>query len=165
MTQTTDHMKLKKKDNQSASVLFKRGNKNIQRKRYGDKVWAETKGMAIQSLPHLGIQPIHIQPPNPNNIADAKKCMLTGAWYSCLLRGYARAWQIQRQMLTANCWTENGVPIGGVRERIEGVEGVCNPIKTTITTNQSSQGLNHHPKSTHGQTHGSSCICSRGWPC
>ena len=30
---------------------------------------------------------------------------------------------------------------------------------------QSSQGLNHQPKSTHGGTHGSSCICSRGWPC
>jgi hypothetical protein len=23
--------------------------------------------------------------------------------------------------------------------------------------------LNHQPKSTHGGTHGSSCICSRGW--
>jgi len=33
----------------------------------------------IQSLPHLGIQPIYIQPPNPENIADAKKYMLTGA--------------------------------------------------------------------------------------
>jgi hypothetical protein len=30
---------------------------------------------------------------------------------------------------------------------------------------QSSQGLYHQPKSTHGGTHGSSCICSRGWPC
>ena len=29
---------------------------------------------------------------------------------------------------------------------------------------QSSQGLNHQPKSTHGKTHDSSCICSRGWP-
>jgi len=35
-------MKLKKKDNQSvgASVLLKRGNKNIHRRRYGDKVWS-----------------------------------------------------------------------------------------------------------------------------
>jgi hypothetical protein len=30
---------------------------------------------------------------------------------------------------------------------------------------QSRQGLNHQPKSTHGGTHGSSHICSRGWPC
>ena len=58
---------------------------------------------------------------------------------------------------------------GGVREGTEGVEEVCNPIgRTTISTNQtfqSSQGLNHQPKSTHGGIHGSSCICSRGWPC
>jgi hypothetical protein len=30
---------------------------------------------------------------------------------------------------------------------------------------QSSQGLNHQSKSTHGGTHGSSSICSRRWPC
>jgi hypothetical protein len=39
----------------------------------------------------------------------------------------------------------------GVRERTEGAEGVCSPIGgTTISTNQnpqSSQGLNHQPKS------------------
>jgi len=68
-------------------------------------------------------------------------------------------------MLTANHWTENRVPIARVRERIEGAEGVCNLIRTTIPTNESSQGLNHHPKSTHALTNGSSCICSRGWPC
>ena len=49
------------------------------------------------------------------------------------------------------------------------LKGFYNPIgRTTISTNQtphSSQGLNHQPKSTHGGTHGSSCICSRGWPC
>jgi len=53
-------------------------------------------------------------------------------------------------MLTANYWTDNRVPNGRVRERIEGAEEVCNPIRTTIPTNQSSQGLNHHPKSTYG---------------
>jgi hypothetical protein len=34
----------------------------------------------------------------------------------------------------------------------------------TISTNQTlhrSQGLRHQPRSTHG----SSCICRRGWPC
>ena len=39
---------------------------------------------------------------------------------------------------------------------------------TTIWTNQypqSSYGLNHQPKSTHGGTDGSSCICSRRWAC
>jgi hypothetical protein len=33
----------------------------------------------------------------------------------------------------------------------------------TITP-QSSLGLNHQPKKTHGMTRGSNCICSRGWP-
>jgi hypothetical protein len=37
--------------------------------------------------------------------------------------------------------------------------------RTAISTNQSSKGLNPQPRSTHGGTHGSSCICSRGWPC
>jgi len=39
-----------------------------------------------------------------------------------------------------------GDPNGGIRERTEGAEGVCNPIGRTISTNQipqSSQGLNH----------------------
>jgi hypothetical protein len=79
------------------------------------------------------------------------------------------AWQIQKWVLTAIHWTEHRVPNEGARERTQGAEGVCGPIgRTTIWTNQypqSSQGLNHQPKSTHGGTHGSSCICSRGWPC
>jgi hypothetical protein len=29
---------------------------------------------------------------------------------------------------------------------------------------QSSQGLNHQSKKTHGGTHGSNCMCSRGCP-
>jgi hypothetical protein len=36
---------------------------------------------------------------------------------------------------------------------------------STNQTSQSSQGLNYQPKSIHGGTHGSSHICSRGWPC
>jgi hypothetical protein len=74
-------------------------------------------------------------------------------------------------MLTADRQTEHGDPNGGVRRKIEGAEGVYNPIRrTTISTKQipllllSSQGLNHQPKNTHGGIHGSSCICSRGWP-
>jgi len=111
----------------------------------------------------LGIQPIYI--PNPVTIREANRHMLTGDWYSCLLRGFARAWQIQRWMLETNHWTENRIPIGGVRERIKGAEDVCNPTRTTIPTNQSSQGLYQHPKSTNEATHGSRRTCSRGWPC
>jgi hypothetical protein len=71
--------------------------------------------------------PSHKQKPNLDTIADAKKCLLTGALYNCLLRDSFRAWQIQRQMLSANDWTEHGGSNGGVRERTEGAKGVCNP--------------------------------------
>jgi hypothetical protein len=93
---------------------------------------------------------------------------MTGARCSCFLRGSASAWQIQRWMLLANQWTEHRVPNGGARERTQRVGGVCSSIGgTTIRTNQYPQrslGLTHQPKKTHGGTHGSSCICSRGWP-
>ena len=79
----------------------------------------------------------HIQLSNPDTTVDAKKCMLKGAWYCLLLRGPARALQIQRQMLIAILWTGCGVPNRGVRERTEGVEGFCNSIgRTTVSTNQ-----------------------------
>jgi hypothetical protein len=68
------------------------------------------------------------------------------------------------QMYTAKHWIEHRDSNGKVRARTIGAEGVCNPIeRTTISTNQtpqSSHGLNHQPKSTHG----SSRICSRGLP-
>jgi hypothetical protein len=46
------------------------------------------------SAPHW--DPSHIQSPNLDTIVDANKCLLTGAWYSCLLRASDSAWQIQR---------------------------------------------------------------------
>jgi len=80
-------------------------------------------------------------------------------------KGSAKSWQIQRWMLAANHWMENRIPVGRIRERTEGAEGACNPIRTIMSTSQSSQGLNHYPKITHGQTHVSSCMCSKGCPC
>jgi hypothetical protein len=38
-------------------------------------------------------------------------------------------------MITANLWTEHGIPIRGVREGTEGGEGVCNSIGRTIISN------------------------------
>ena len=68
------------------------------------------------------------------------------------------------QTLIANHWTELVDPNG----RTEGAEHDCKPIgRTTISTNwvtQSSQGLNHQPKSIHGGIHGSRYICNRRWP-
>jgi hypothetical protein len=72
-------------------------------------------------------------------------------------------------MLAGNYWTEHRIPNGGVRERTEGDDVVCNPIgRTTVSTNQipqSSQGLNYQTKGMHERSHGSSCIYSRGWLC
>jgi len=54
-------------------------------------VGTQTEVMAIHRLPHLGIYPIYKQKHNPDKIADAKKCMSTGACYTCLLIVSARA--------------------------------------------------------------------------
>jgi hypothetical protein len=75
--------------------------------------------------------------------------------------------------LEANHWTEHRVPNGGIRGRTEGAEGFATsweeqqyPTNQTLSlAPQSFQRLNHQPKNTCGGIHGSSCICSRGWPC
>jgi hypothetical protein len=36
-------------------------------------------------------EPSHVQTTNPDTIAHAKKYLLTGAWYSCPLRGSYRS--------------------------------------------------------------------------
>jgi hypothetical protein len=73
-------MKLKKKGDQSVdtSVLLRRGNKIPMEGVTETKCGTETEGKAIQRLPYLG-DPSHIHSPNPDNIVDAKKCLLTGA--------------------------------------------------------------------------------------
>jgi hypothetical protein len=65
------------------------------------------------------------------------KILLKGPWYSCLMWGYAIAWQIQKWMLIVIYWMEHRAPNGGATESTQGAEGVCNPIGgTTIWTNQ-----------------------------
>jgi hypothetical protein len=74
-----------------------------------------------------------------------------------------------RALSALNCWVPSKPPAAsniGVRERTEGAEGVCNLIGGTSTNQnpQSSQGLNHQPKSTHGGTM-APATSSREWPC
>jgi hypothetical protein len=96
----------------------------------------------------------HIQPPNPDTIAYARKILLIVPWYSSLLWGYANAWEIQKWMLTVIYWMEHRAPNEGARESTQGAKGVWNVIGgTTIWTNQ------YAPPSCF-----SSCICSREWP-
>jgi len=58
------------------------------------KFGAEPEGTVFQRLLHMW--PINIQPPKSDKMDEAKKCMLTGTGYSCLLRDTVRACQIQR---------------------------------------------------------------------
>jgi hypothetical protein len=62
--------------------------------------------------------PSYNKPPKADTIVDAKKSLLTGAWYSCLQRGSARDWPIQKWMLAAIHWVKHVVPNEGARERI-----------------------------------------------
>jgi hypothetical protein len=57
--QFTNHMKLKKKEDQSVdtSVFLRRGNKIPMEGVTETKCGAETEGMTIQRLPHLRIHP------------------------------------------------------------------------------------------------------------
>ena len=73
-------MKLKKKEHQSVdtSILLRRGNKIPMEGVTEPKCGAETEGMTIQRLLHLGIHPIYNHH-NPGTIVDANKSFLTGA--------------------------------------------------------------------------------------
>jgi len=100
-----------------------------------------------------------------DKIDETKTCMLTGTRYRSLLRDTARTCQIQRRMPAANHWVEKRTHIGGNRERSEGAAGACDSIRITMSTNQNFQGLNHYPKTIHGQNLGSNFICSSEYPC
>jgi hypothetical protein len=68
-------MKLKKKGDQSvdSSILLRRGNKIPMEGVTETKCGAETEGMPIQRLPHLGIHPIY------NHQTKTLLCMATSA--------------------------------------------------------------------------------------
>lgn len=51
-----------------------------------------------------------------------------------------------------------------LREIIEGDEGDCSPVGRTITTNWIPSELPETKPPTKKSIHGSSYICSRGWP-
>jgi len=129
-------MKPKKKENQNvgASFLLRRENKIVMGGNTWTKSAAGIKEKVIQRLPHLSIHTISSH--KIQSLADAKKGLLTGTRYACLLRGSSPALLIQIRMVAANHWTELGDPNGGLREKAEGAEAVCNTIgRTTTSTN------------------------------
>jgi hypothetical protein len=108
---------------------------NAHGRSYSDKIWSRDWRKGHPETAMLG-DPSHIQTLNPVTITDVNKWLLTGPWYSGLLRVSTTVWQIQRWMLSANLWTEHSFPSGGTRKRIQGAEGICRPIRETISTNQ-----------------------------
>ena len=97
--------------------------------------------------------PSHNQPPNPDTIAYASKILLKGPCYSCLIWGYASAWQIQKWMLTVIYRMEHRAPNIGARESTQELKG-----SATLLVEQQYE-LNSTPR-----TCVSSCICIRRWP-
>jgi hypothetical protein len=136
---------------------------NTHGRSYRNKVWSRYWRNDHPETAPPG-DPSHTQSPNLDTLMDANKCLLSRAWYSSLLRDSVSVWPILKWMFTSIHWTEHNK---GSSERTQGAEQFCSPIGgTTVWTNQypqSSQGLNHQPKFTHGGTCGSSCIYSRGW--
>jgi hypothetical protein len=120
--------------------------------------------MTIQRLLHLEIPPI--------NNHQKPDTILIPPWACQKEPDIAVSWETlpvsDKYVFPAIHWTEHRVPNEGARGSTQGAEGICSPIGgTTIWTNQYLQislGLKHQPKETHGGTHGSSCICSRGCP-
>jgi len=160
--QSMYHMKLKKKDGKMQMLhSFLKGWTKIST---GGNIKAKFRAEAVQSLPHMW--PINIQPSKLDNIEESKKCMQTGTRYRSLLRDIDRTCQIQRGMLAANHWTENETYIGGIRERIERVEGGCNTIRTKMRTNKCSQVLKTTlPKDYTWTDPWLQLHNSREWPC
>jgi hypothetical protein len=67
------HMKIKKEDQSvDTSILLRRGNKVIE-----TKLRAETEGITIQKLPHLGIHPINNH--KTQTLSQIPTSLLTGA--------------------------------------------------------------------------------------
>jgi len=87
-------MKFKKKDDQSMNTSFSEWGTKYPWKEFqrpsSEKTWRNDHS---ETAP-LG-DPLHKQSPNPDTIADANKCLITEAWYSCFLWGSASALQIQ----------------------------------------------------------------------
>ena len=73
-------------------------------------------------------------------IADARKCLLTWAWYSCPLRGFARANTDADAYSQQSDWTWK--PYGEVRGRTDEAEGVWTPYEE-----QQYQPIRTHPQS------------------
>jgi hypothetical protein len=67
--------------------------------------------------------------------------------------------------LQLNIWLSTGSLMEDIEKELIGFAFHRRNNSINQPDPQSSQGLNHQPKSTHGGTDDSNYICSRGWPC
>jgi hypothetical protein len=87
-----------------------------------------------------------MQPPNPDTIADAQEGLLTGAWYSCLLRGCDRAWQTVLDVCSQSLVWAQGPQCRNYGKDWRNLMSLQNHRKKNNINqlnSQSSQGLNH----------------------
>ena len=80
------------------------------------KCGTETEGKAIQRLPHLGIHPIY-RHQTQTLLTVLTRYLLTGASYSCLLRGSARA----DRCLQATTGLNMGSPMEELEKGLKGL--------------------------------------------
>ena len=80
--------------------------------------------------------PSHIQPPNPDVIADAGKCLLIWLIWLSPERLCQSLTNIEEET-RSQPWTKLGGPDRGVGEGTGGAEGVCSPMEgATVSTGQ-----------------------------
>jgi hypothetical protein len=151
--------------------LLRSGNKILKGGSTETKCGSEIEGKSIPRLPRLGIHPIY------NLQTQTLLSMLTSAcWQE---PDTAVSWDTlpERNKYRGRCSQPSielstGSPMEKLEEGLKEMKGFAahrrnNNINQphTPTQPQSSQELNHQPKSIHGVTHDAMCICRRGWSC
>jgi hypothetical protein len=106
--------------NVNSELLLSKGNA-------GTESGAETERKTVQRLPHLGY-PSHLQTPNPDTTANAKKYLLTVSWYICPLRGCApKPTQYRCGCTQPTIRLSIGTPIEGLGEGMKELKGFITP--------------------------------------
>ena len=146
-------------------MILRRGSKiqmeGITEKNYG----TDTEGITIQRLSQWGSI--------PSTTTKTKLLWMPAraCWQEPNIAVSWKSLPVPDKYIRGCSQPSTGLSTGSPNEELDKVpkelKGSVAPLgETTIWTNQypqRSQGINHQPKSSHGGTHGSSCIRSRGW--
>jgi hypothetical protein len=128
------------------------------------KCGAETEGMTIQRMPHLGIPPIY------NHQTQTLLWMPRSAWWeepdiAVSREALPESDKYRGGFSQPNFGLSTGSPMEELDKGLKELKGFAVPWEEKqyqpTRTPKRSQGLNHQPRSTHG----SSCMCCRGLHC